>query len=255
MRNETVGLLSLFFLTALPVAMPAEPPRADNGKNATPPAAKVTPTLRCAAEKAVAELSWAAEAEDPDGEGIFHLTFSGENASDQTTVAVRPYVPRFDPEDDLVRYRVGWASKDFRTTLRLYDREEKTFGDYDSRSTVATALGCENNLPIRGAKLNFAIEAWGKVSTSLALLDCIKFKREEAAVGKDTIILPVRFVEKTDLSKCEARLVAIEGIRWLDLSRVDGTIAPRKEAGAKGGDDKPVKKIERKTPAPKNPDR
>ncbi len=248
MRNQPLGISFIFFVSTVAVALPL--PLQNDGRAAEPEKA----TLRCGADKhpdkPIVQLSWQAEAEDADGPGTFTLSASIEKATNSTSIAVTSYVPMYNPESNLVRYRVGWASKDFRTSLRLYDRDKVLMGDFESKAFTATDLSCENNLPIRGAKIVFALENWTTVSTALALLDCIKFKRADATIKEEVVTLPVRFVAKADIAKCEARLVALENAKCVHLTRADGTAVPKAENGKTPQNDKPSKTI-----PPKNPER
>jgi hypothetical protein len=212
-----------------PVEGPRTPPAEKPG---SPPAAvapqKAAPTLRCTADTATATLSWKPDRELADAPGTFELSFVHGDLKESETV--QRFEPMFDPTTDLVRYHVGWASKEFRTILRLYNRDGKTFGDYESRAASASDLECTNDLPVRSAEVTFADGDWVSVTTALALMDGVSYRRDGAVTRDRETTLRVQLASADDPEEYRRKLQAIRGIRWVRLLRVDGSVVPPPQA-------------------------
>lgn len=193
--------------------------------------APVPPTLSCTAEGTTATVSWKADAEAPHGPGRFTLTFT--HGKEREVEEVSPFVPVFDPTSDLVRYHSAWASKNFKTTLQLFDRLGKTFGDFESPDHQATDLLCENHLPIRGATIVFAASDWVDVTTDLDRITGLRYCRDDASEKERKITLPVQFGCNEDPTKMSERLSKLSRLRSVTLVRVDGTAVPASTKTAK----------------------
>jgi hypothetical protein len=208
---------------------PVQGARTPSAEKASDPPAAVTaqkpaPTLRCTAETATATLSWKPDIELADAPGTFELSFVHGDLKESEIV--QRFEPMFDPTTDVVRYYVGWASKEFRTMLRLYHRDGKTFGDYESRAASASSLECTNNLPIRSAEVAFADDDWFSVTTALALIDGVTYRRDGAVTRERETTLRVQLASADDPEAYRRKLQAIRGIRWVRLLRVDGSVVP-----------------------------
>lgn len=185
---------------------------------------QLPPTLSCEGAGAAVSLSWKYDVEDPDGPGEFTLQFTDKKLEEK--VEVTSFTPVFDPLSDLVRYRTGWSSKDFKTTLRLHERDGKTLGDYESRAAVANDLLCDNNLPIRSALVVFPEVEWTSVTTAIALIDGVRFKRDDAATKDKNVTLLIRFGTKVDTTKLKKKLEEVKSVTTVTLRRVDGSLVP-----------------------------